>query len=106
MRSAIQRSATRLAVATAVQAQVISKVVNAASFPPQLSPGCLAIISGSNLDTDLALSSVFPVTIAGKQAYVASTSPPQFIVQIPPDAAFGTHHGSGRPVGPLEHHAD
>jgi uncharacterized protein (TIGR03437 family) len=70
-------------------AQVISKVVNAASLQPQFSPGCLAIITGTSLDAGMALSSVYPASVGGKMAFVVSFSSTQFTIQIPVDAPLG-----------------
>ena len=67
------------------RAQTINSVVNAASLDARLSPGALALVNGAGLGDTVTL----PITISGKAAAVITTSPTQYVVQIPIDAPVG-----------------
>lgn len=74
-----------LCAACALNAQTISRVVNAASRDGRLAPGTLAIITGANLGAAAST----PVTVGGKAAAVLLASPAQLTVQIPFDVSLG-----------------
>ncbi len=76
------------AVAAAAQTPTIAAggVVNAASFTPQLCPGAVAAVFGTNFGTNAANVTV---SVAGKPAYVIAVTASQLTVQIPFETAAG-----------------
>jgi uncharacterized protein (TIGR03437 family) len=73
-------------------------VVSSASFQPQISPGSLATIAGSNLATSTTTGAAAPlpmslaeasVTVNGKAAPILYASPSQINFQVPWETAVG-----------------
>ncbi len=73
-------------------------VVSAASFQPQVSPGALASIAGTNLATSTGTDGTLPlltnfgeatVSVNGKLAPILYTSPSQINFQVPWETAIG-----------------
>ncbi len=74
-------------------------VVNGASFQPQISPGALATIAGTNLATSTGTDATLPllttlaeasVSVNGKLAPILYASPSQINFQVPWETALGT----------------
>jgi uncharacterized protein (TIGR03437 family) len=79
-------------VVVLTQTPTVTSVLNAASYNPQICPGSEALISGTNLGTNLAPPPAgTTVAVGGKPAFVASEggAPTQIIVQIPFEASAG-----------------
>ena len=77
----------QLDLAAAPAAPTVASVVNAFSLGPQLSPGALAIIFGSNFGSGPA--SGVTVSVGGKPAYIFAVNPTQVNVQIPYEVSPG-----------------
>ncbi len=68
------------------QTPTINSVVNIADFSPNVCPGSVVGIFGSNFGTN---SSAVTVTIGGKSGYVLSATPTQINAQIPFEVSDG-----------------